>query len=607
MKFYGTVSLPESANNLQNLIIPTGTSFPPASDGELFYLTQAYETYEKGLYAYYDSEWVRYGNIDTDLAGRSPLHGTEDITQSTLSYNEITRTVTITPTGTSFNIWSRGVKYEISTTIEWQHSDVTGEYFFYFNASGQPVISQSVWNLYTDIPICFVYYNATISKGVALEERHSAWRDPAIHERMHIIDGTQASPSGFAIADYLLNNNTNNSSINFSISSGDIYDEDLKSASSQLNAGGPYQYLYRSGSAGNWVWTTGNSTPFISGATYVQKNDIIATNWTLTEILNNSFMNFYVMVIPTINYSKIFIVPGQYSYTSQSGAEAESVTSLSWGTMPFAEIAPLYKITVGVKSSYAGTTGNCRILGIERLKGSRSSLLLAQASATHNSLSGRSSVDSHPASSITFTPTGDIQAIDVQSAIAELDTEKSSTSHDHASITGNAATATSAATLTTTRNIALSGDVSGNADFDGSQNITIITTVSDDSHSHSNYVLSTNGTATGLTLTQTKSVQATDQSAGSGTVTLDYANSDYFKVTATGSISIALSNLPVGYVASITLKCVDFGAYTITWPSGIKWSSGAAPAMTSSGVDFISFIKDASETVYGFMLARDSR
>ena len=44
-----------------------------------------------------------------------------------------------------------------------------------------------------------------------------------------------------------------------------------------------------------------------------------------------------------------------------------------------------------------------------------------------------------------------------------------------------------AAKLTTARNIALSGDVTGSANFDGSGNITITATVADNSHSHSNY------------------------------------------------------------------------------------------------------------------------
>ena len=41
-----------------------------------------------------------------------------------------------------------------------------------------------------------------------------------------------------------------------------------------------------------------------------------------------------------------------------------------------------------------------------------------------------------------------------------------------------------ASQLTTARTIALSGDVSGSTTFDGSGNVTITTTVADDSHNH---------------------------------------------------------------------------------------------------------------------------
>jgi hypothetical protein len=50
-----------------------------------------------------------------------------------------------------------------------------------------------------------------------------------------------------------------------------------------------------------------------------------------------------------------------------------------------------------------------------------------------------------------------------------------------ASLSGNATTASS---LATGRSIALSGDVSGSTTFDGSGNVTITTTVADDSHNH---------------------------------------------------------------------------------------------------------------------------
>ena len=52
-------------------------------------------------------------------------------------------------------------------------------------------------------------------------------------------------------------------------------------------------------------------------------------------------------------------------------------------------------------------------------------------------------------------------------------------------VTGNVSgSAGSADTLTTARNIALGGDLSGSANFDGSANITITATVADDSHNH---------------------------------------------------------------------------------------------------------------------------
>ena len=55
------------------------------------------------------------------------------------------------------------------------------------------------------------------------------------------------------------------------------------------------------------------------------------------------------------------------------------------------------------------------------------------------------------------------------------------TSGSSGSTTGNAATATA---LATARTIAVAGDVSGSASFDGTGNISITTTVADDSHNH---------------------------------------------------------------------------------------------------------------------------
>lgn len=60
--------------------------------------------------------------------------------------------------------------------------------------------------------------------------------------------------------------------------------------------------------------------------------------------------------------------------------------------------------------------------------------IVAALSQTHNNLGGRSDSNTHPASSITNTPAGNILSTNVQSAINELDTEKVAKSGD--TITG---------------------------------------------------------------------------------------------------------------------------------------------------------------------------
>ena len=109
-----------------------------------------------------------------------------------------------------------------------------------------------------------------------------------------------------------------------------------------------------------------------------------------------------------------------------------------------------------------------------------------------------------------------------------------------------------------------------------------------------------------LTLKQSQVRQATDQTASSGTVTLDYSTGDYFKVTASGNITIAISNLPSGYVASIILEAYNFGGKTITWPTGVKWAGGTAPStLTSTGKDTILFLQDSAGVLNGYVLAKD--
>lgn len=62
--------------------------------------------------------------------------------------------------------------------------------------------------------------------------------------------------------------------------------------------------------------------------------------------------------------------------------------------------------------------------------------------------------------------------------------------------------------LSSAKTISLTGDVSGSGNFDGSNNLSITATVADNSHNHSNYLLTSGGTMTGSLTTSNKMLWA---------------------------------------------------------------------------------------------------
>jgi len=102
----------------------------------------------------------------------------------------------------------------------------------------------------------------------------------------------------------------------------------------------------------------------------------------------------------------------------------------------------------------------------------------------------------------------------------------------------NQNTTGSAATLTTARAIALTGDVSGTANFDGSAGITITTTIADDSHNHT--IANVDGLQTALDL---KSPLASPTFTGNPIVPTQAASDNTTKVASTAYVTTAIANL----------------------------------------------------------------
>jgi hypothetical protein len=94
------------------------------------------------------------------------------------------------------------------------------------------------------------------------------------------------------------------------------------------------------------------------------------------------------------------------------------------------------------------------------------------------------------------------------------------------------------------------------------------------------------------------------------TITLSAANYGHHKVQAAGARTISFTWAGTsGETEFLFLEAVDFGAYTITWPSGTRWIksdgtytttfSSNGVTLQSSGTDFCMFWRSPDGYIYG--------
>ena len=318
----------------------------------------------------------------------------------TLTYNESTRTVTITPTGSTFDIFVSGTKYTFTGAQSIQHGTQQGAHYIYFDLNGTLVTGQTPWDILLHVPVCYVFRDAVSNLNIAWEGRHHAGRDVYWHRNQHYNEGTKIR-SGFTAAGYVLNSSTSNADITYSIDSGIVEDEDISVTTEALSDNGPYTILRRTGATGDWVVDRSSTVPLLLSGLDVAYNNFTGGVWTLTAAGQNQYVNYYVFAataLPSTSVTpstknQILIVPGQAVHTSLTNANAEIVSSISWGDIPFQEVAPLYKVTFIRNTGYT-TTGRCRIAAIARIVGTYAQLT-ATAQSNHGALSGLTN-DDHP-------------------------------------------------------------------------------------------------------------------------------------------------------------------------------------------------------------------
>jgi len=509
-------------------------------------------------------------------------------TDVVVSFVAGTRTVTVAPAATNYTYWLNGYPTVVSSSQNIVIPNLAGLHFIYFDdLSGVLTQSQTPWDLLTTTPVTAVFWDAVNAKGVVLEERHGTVMDAATHTYLHTNEGTRVM-SGFGASGYVLQSSASDADITPDIASGVLADEDLQTTTAALVAGaGVYRVWYRSGVGGAWTWDA-TSLPFTVGTTYIQYNLDTAGTWSKAEATNGQYVNIFVFGVPTITTGfDIAFIPGQTVHASLAAAQASQLSNQAFGSLPFTEMAALYKITFRTSAAYA-TTGKVRIEEIIRIVGT-SATIAAGSPNNHASLSGLSTAGAHPATAISFTPTGTIAATDVQAAIAEVASESVQNSEIDADIK---TLVLPASTTITAAAASVLDDATVGA---------MLTTLG----GLANIIEDTTPQLGGTLDANAKSIenlgaveeQVNTVASSGATETLDTSAYGVHDVTMSEACTFTFSNpAPSGDCSSFVL--ILRGAFTPTLPASVDWSGGSAPTYTTPSV-YVFVTVDAGTTWLG--------
>ncbi|MHA2402665.1 MAG: hypothetical protein ACXADH_06700 [Candidatus Kariarchaeaceae archaeon] len=293
-------------------------------------------------------------------------------TDSVLSFVGGTRTFTITPTGAFFNIWQQGVEYSITAADSIVIPDTAGVHAIYYDAGVLTQTANPSRSTYDDLMVNrvlvgLVYWNATDNAAYVLgDERHGSIMSGRTHEWIHDAIGA-VYREGFTLSGYT-ENVDNDAALNFEITDGEFYDEDIEfdiddgapanQYEQQLNGGNAeLPILYRDDIDGSWKEDAATTLPYKSlgaGRLAYNKDDGDGT-FSQVEITDNKFVTMTIIATNDWQYP-IKAIQGQNEYTSKQNAlEEGSNEILAFGDLLTPETVVLYRIILNTKNTFGGT------------------------------------------------------------------------------------------------------------------------------------------------------------------------------------------------------------------------------------------------------------
>lgn len=117
------------------------------------------------------------------------------------------------------------------------------------------------------------------------------------------------------------------------------------------------------------------------------------------------------------------------------------------------------------------------------------------------------------------------------------------------------------------------------------------------------------GTMAGAIDAKTSTTPAVSLAPLTGAKAVDCRKGQYFYGTVTAPVTFSFTEVPsAGKAFGFILEITNGGAFTITWPTSVKWTDGTAPTLTTAGTDVLAFTtRDGGVTWRGVLSSQDSK
>ena len=355
------------------------------------------------LWSYFNGSWKQ---VEHSELVKEPT-GFPNRTDSTLSFNDLTRTFTIQPASVEFDVYQKGKAYRFNSAQTYTIPNVQGLHYIYFNnglLSSTQVFTTDIIKEYAFVAT--VYWDLANTKQILFgDERHGLVMDGETHSYLHQSVGARYI-SGLSADNYTTaGTGAADSDATLSISDGVIRDEDIQfNITDAAVPSNPFEQIldpiakipvyYRSGVSGDWKKETATDFPVKTGASRVQYNDPSGP-WTLVDATADD--NYVAMwIFATNNISEpIIAIMGQREDSTLNDAQANNVyEGVSFGSLPSAEMKVIYRLIFKTNSTYANTP-KAALADVRDLRRAIDTALGPYAPSDHGLLTGLTDQD-HP-------------------------------------------------------------------------------------------------------------------------------------------------------------------------------------------------------------------